>query len=50
MHRLVFFERFHDVRVAIGREKQIKAWRREKKVDLIEAESPTWEDLAEEWE
>ena len=50
IHRLVFFECFRDVRAAIGREKQIKAWRREKKVALIEAQNPTWEDLAAEGE
>jgi putative endonuclease len=46
VHRLVLFECFHDPRAAIAREKQIKSWRREKKVALIEAENPTWEDLA----
>jgi putative endonuclease len=46
----VLFECFRDPRAAIAREKQIKAWRREKKVALIEAENPTWEDLAAEWE
>jgi putative endonuclease len=50
IHRLVFFERFDDVRAAIGREKQIKGWRREKKVTLIQERNPTWEDLAAEWE
>jgi len=50
VHRLVFFERFHDARTAIAREKQIKSWRREKKVALIEAVNPTWEDLAAESE
>jgi hypothetical protein len=38
---------FHDVRLAIAREKQIKRWRREKKLWLIEERNPTWEDLAE---
>ena len=33
--RLVYFEAFQDVRDAISREKQIKAWRREKKLSLI---------------
>jgi putative endonuclease len=47
-HRLVFFECFHDARTAIAREKQIKSWRREKKVELIEEANPTWEDLAAE--
>ena len=50
VHRLVFFECFHDARTAIAREKEIKAWRREKKVALIEAANPTWEDLAAESE
>lgn len=48
-HRLVWFERFTDPSSAIAREKQIKRWRREKKVFLIEGENPTWEDLAEDW-
>jgi len=49
VHRLVYFERFVDVRAAISREKQLKRWRREKKVALIERENPTWEDLSAEW-
>ena len=49
IHRLVFFECFHDFRAAIGREKEIKGWRREKKVALIQAQNPTWDDLAAEW-
>ncbi len=48
-HRLVHCECFDDVRYAIAREKEIKAWRREKKVKLIKATNPTWEDLAAEW-
>ena len=50
VHRLVCFECYRDVRGAIAREKQIKGWRREKKVALIEAENPTWEDLSPESE
>ena len=38
--RLVFFETTEDVRSAISREKEIKSWRREKKVALIEASNP----------
>ncbi|HKW89013.1 MAG TPA: GIY-YIG nuclease family protein [Candidatus Acidoferrales bacterium] len=45
--RLVHFERFADVRHAIAREKEIKSWRREKRVWLIERDNPLWEDLAE---
>jgi predicted GIY-YIG superfamily endonuclease len=33
----------------IGREKQIKRWRREKKIALIEKMNPRWQDLAENW-
>jgi putative endonuclease len=49
VHRLVYCEFFENVRVAIARETEIKKWRREKKVALIEANNPTWEDLAEGW-
>ena len=45
--RLVHFELFGDIRYAIAREKEIKAWRREKKIWLIERHNPTWEDLAQ---
>ena len=45
--RLVYFESFDYVQVAIGREKQLKGWRRSKKIALIEKLNPHWEDLAE---
>ena len=44
--RLVHFEVFTDIHMAIDRETQLKAWRREKKIRLIETENPTWTDLA----
>ena len=44
--RLVYFETFGDIRNAIAREKQLKRWRREKKVALIERMNPTWRDLS----
>ena len=47
--RLVWFEQFKYVNDAVAREKQIKRWRREKKVALIEEENPTWEDLSAGW-
>jgi putative endonuclease len=47
--RLVWFERFKDVNNAIAREKQIKRWRREKKIALIQQANPTWADLYESW-
>ncbi len=49
IHRLVWYEPTRDVRRAIAREKEIKGWSREKKINLIEAQNPTWEDLAEPW-
>jgi putative endonuclease len=42
--KLVYFEPFGDIRNAIAREKQLKRWRREKKVVLIEKVNPTWRD------
>ena len=45
--RLVHFERFGNIRDAIAREKEIKGWRREKKIWLIQRHNPTWADLAE---
>ncbi len=44
--RLVHFEMFVDIALAIAREKEIKGWRREKKIRLIESKNPTWLDLA----
>lgn len=46
---LIYFEEFGDIRDAITREKQLKGYRRAKKVALIEAENPHWEDLAADW-
>ena len=47
--RLVWFERFLDPRRAIAREKQLKGWRREKKLALIKKTNPSWVDLSENW-
>ena len=47
--KLVYHEEISDVGVAISREKQLKAWRRSKKVALIEAVSPLWDDMALRW-
>ena len=47
--RLVYYETYPSMKAAISREKQLKAWRREKKVWLIEKENPTWRDLAQDW-
>ena len=45
--RLVHFEFFGDTGAAIARQKEIKGWRREKKIWLIEQSNSTWADLAE---
>ncbi len=47
--RLVYFETYFYVRSAIAREKQIKRWRREKKIALIESMNPGYRDLAAHW-
>jgi len=46
VHRLVYFEGFRDVRAAIAREKQLKGWRREKKLVLIRYTNPNFRDLS----
>jgi len=46
VHHLVHAEAFPTAWDAITREKEIKAWRREKKVALVEAANPTWQDLS----
>ena len=43
--RLVYFEPHGDIRAAIAREKQIKRWRREKKLALIHSLNPKLRDL-----
>ena len=47
--RLVYLEAFDQALDAIAREKQLKGWRREKKIALIESRNRRWEDLAEKW-
>jgi putative endonuclease len=50
IQRLVYWESTDDPRIAIAREKQLKGWRREKKIHLIESMNPDWEDLSIGWE
>jgi putative endonuclease len=49
INKLVYFERFALVPEAIAREKQLKKWSRIKKLRLIVAQNPTWQDLSSEW-
>ncbi len=46
VHRLVRYELFGDMEGAILREKQLKRWHRQWKINLIESENPDWHDLA----
>ncbi|MDD3490964.1 MAG: GIY-YIG nuclease family protein [Bacteroidia bacterium] len=45
INKLVYFEVFEYIDLAIAREKQIKGYSREKKVKLIEAKNPEWNEL-----
>ena len=47
IHKLVYYEICHNAEDAISREKQLKKWRREKKINLIERMNPYWKDLEE---
>ena len=47
LKRLVYYERFEDIRDAIQREKTIKHWPRAWKVRLIHGMNPNWDDLYE---
>jgi len=47
--RLVYYEEFVYPDAAINREKEIKGWRRSKKIRVIESMNPRWDDLAEKW-
>ena len=44
-HKLVYFEETTDINIAIRREKQIKNFTRDKKINLINSFNPTWSDL-----
>lgn len=45
--KLVYYEQFGSIELAILREKQIKKWRREKKDMLVNTNNPEWRDLFE---
>lgn len=47
--RLIYVETFSSPAYAIKREKQIKKWRREKKISLIDSKNPDWNDLSQSW-
>ncbi len=45
VHKLVWFEIYDDATTAIAREKELKKWRRDWKIRLIEEQNPDWVDL-----
>ena len=45
VHDLVYFEQFEDIENAILREKQLKKWNRNWKIQLINIKNPNWDDL-----
>ena len=47
--KLVYYEVFGDIRYAIEREKQLKGYRRSKKIELIERENSEWNDISLDW-
>jgi len=49
VNRLVYFETFGSITAAIAREKQMKGWKRIKKLTLIIEANPRWADLSLEW-
>lgn len=46
--KLVYFEMFNDINDAIKREKQLKNWHRQWKINLIESKNKEWKDLYDE--
>jgi putative endonuclease len=48
-NKLIYFEEFGDITEAIHREKQLKKYRREWKLDLITKMNADWKDLSEDW-
>ena len=47
--RLVYYEETPEVNEAITREKEIKKWRRSRKIDLIKSMNSQWKDLSDGW-
>lgn len=48
LYKLVYFEVFYDIRIAIKREKQLKNWKRAWKIELINKMNPNWKDYFDE--
>ena len=48
-HKLVYFEEYSHPMEAIAREKQLKGYKRDKKIVLINQLNPEWKDLSDDW-
>ena len=49
LDKLVYFETYQYVNDAIKREKNMKKWKRQWKINLIEKDNPDWDDLSSDW-
>lgn len=49
LHKLLYFEETSDIEEAIKKEKQLKRWKRDWKINLIRKKNPLFLDLADEW-
>ena len=45
-HKLIYYEEYQYIQDAIKREKQLKKWNREWKIELIKKDNPAWRDLS----
>ena len=45
IHTLVYYEQYHDIKLAIQRERQLKKWNRQWKINRIQEQNPDWKDL-----
>ena len=49
LNKLLYFQTYQYVDDAIKREKNMKKWKRQWKIDLIEKDNPNWKDLSKDW-
>lgn len=45
IHNLVYYEQHNDIYTAIDRDKKLKKWNRQWKINLIEKHNPNWKDF-----
>lgn len=50
LFELIYFEQISSITLAIEREKQLKGWRRQWKINLIKTQNPDMIDLSKDWE